>query len=253
MLNAITRQVGPNLVNCELTYIDRGIVNIPKAITQHHAYTATLETLGINVVSLPPLPPQPDGVFVEDTAVVLDEVAIISRLGAKSRQGEQTDVASVLQGFRHLKRLQPPALLDGGDVMRIDKMLYVGLSSRTNREAVRQLIKIVGEYGYTVRTVPTKKSLHLKTACSYLGNNTILINPKWVDKKYFRDLRLFTIDNDEPWGANALLINETVLYPTRFPSTLKRIQKIVSVKTVDISELQKAEAGLTCMSIVFKT
>lgn len=195
----------------------------------------------------------PDSVFVEDVAVVLDELAVITRPGAASRQTETASVAEALSAFRPLKFIQPPATLEGGDVMRVDRTLYAGLTARTNLAGIEQLRTIVAPHGYEVRTVEAAGCLHLKTACAYLGAQMMLVNRRWINVQPLARFDLIDAPDDEPWAANTLTIGAKVLMADGFPQTRVLLEERgFDVLTIDISELQKAEAGVTCMSVIFK-
>jgi len=253
MLTAITRAVSPDLADCELTFLARREIDVAKAIEQHRGYEECLARLGVRVTRLPAEPGLPDSVFVEDTAIVLDELAVITRPGATSRQAETESIADALSEFRPLKFIQPPATIEGGDVMRVGRALFVGLSARTNSEGVSQLREIVGPYGYRVETIETTGCLHLKTGCAYLGDQTILANRNWINVQPLAGFDLINAPEDEPWAANTLTIGDTVLTPSGFPRTRALIEERgFKTQAVDISELRKAEAGLTCLSLIFK-
>jgi dimethylargininase len=252
-LTAITRDVSPNINNCELSFHERQPIDLAKATAQHEAYRDCLAGLGARIVSLPAEPGLPDAVFVEDTAVVLDEVAVISNMGAPSRRPEVASVAEALSRYRPLEFLKAPAALDGGDVMRIGRNLFVGLSQRTNRQGAEQLSELVRPHGYRVQSVEVKCCLHLKSACSYVGNDTILVNRPWIDVEPWVGFELLDVPDEEPNAANALLINDMVILPTFFPKTRALLEERgFRVRTVDVSELQKAEAGVTCCSLIFE-
>ncbi|MGE0126914.1 MAG: dimethylarginine dimethylaminohydrolase family protein [Blastocatellales bacterium] len=254
MLTAITRAVSPGLADCELTFLARQKIDIQKAIEQHHGYEELLAQLGANVISLPAEPDLPDSVFVEDTAVVLDELAVITRPGAASRRAETADVAEALSKFRSLAFIESPATLEGGDVMRVDRALYVGLSARTNQAGIDQLRAIVEPLGYNVEPVEISGCLHLKTACTYLGRRTILANRQWINVGRLAEFGLIDVHEDELWAANTLAIGDTVLMAEGAPRTRALLEKRgFKVRTIDNSELRKAEAGLTCSSLIFDT
>lgn len=224
-----------------------------KAVAQHQAYQQCLSSLGVEVLSLPSEPDLPDAVFVEDPAVVVDEVAVIPIMGAPSRRPETASVAAALSRYRPIKHFTEPATLEGGDVMRIGRSVFVGLSRRTNREGVRQLERILKAYNYEVETIDMRGCLHLKSACSYVGNNSILINRSFVDPKPFDDFELIEVPGEEPTGANALLVGDVVIIPASFPKTRFLLEERgFSVRALDLSELQKAEAGVTCTSLIFR-
>jgi dimethylargininase len=252
MLAAITREVSPGLANCELTHLERRPIDFKAAIRQHRAYCDCLARLGCNLITLPAEPDLPDSVFVEDAAVVLDELAIITRPGAESRRGEIDAVERALTPHRQIERIEAPATLDGGDVLHIGSTLYVGLTSRTNRQGASQLRGIVEPRGYRVKSVPVTGCLHLKSACTFVGEDTLLINRDWVDAKPFDGWNLLDVDHTEPAAANALLVGETVVYPTAYPKTRRLLADCgFVVQTVDNTELAKAEGGVTCCSLIF--
>jgi dimethylargininase len=202
--------------------------------------------------------------FVEDPAIVLDELAVILPLGTKSRQPEAESLARALAPFRKLAYITAPAAIEGGDVLRIDRTLYVGQTTRTNAEGVRQLAAILAPHNYEVVPVPVTGCLHLKSAVTYLGRNTLLANRPWFDTKPFdttplnanppANFQWIDVDPAEPHAANALAIADTVIFPASFPKTRARIESAgFHVTPIDISELQKAESGLTCSSLIFTT
>ena len=200
----------------------------------------------------PPSQELPDAVFVEDPAVVVNEVAIISNMGAPSRRPETRSLANVLSRYRPLKFLAEPATLDGGDVLRIGRSVFVGLSRRTNRDGIDQLGDLLGPYDYQVQPVEVRGCLHLKSACSYIGNDTVLVNRSWIDAEPLSGFELLDVPEEEPAAANALLLNDVVIIPASFPKTRALLEKRgFRVRTIDVSELQKAEAGVTCTSLIF--
>ncbi len=252
MLTAITRQVSPSINNCELSFHARKRIDVAKAIAQHKAYRDCLAELGVRIVSLPVEPELPDAVFVEDAAVVVDEVAVISIMGAPSRRREACSLADVLSRYRPIKFLREPATLDGGDVLRVGRRVFAGLSQRTNSQGIAQLDHILRTYGYQVQPVEVEGCLHLKSACSYIGKDTVLINRSWIDAERFRRFQLLDVPDQEPAAANALLIDDVVIIPASFPKTCALLeQRGFRVRTIDLSELQKAEAGVTCTSLIF--
>ena len=253
MLRALTRQVSPSFAACELTFLDRQPIDVAKAIAQHRAYETCLSELGVHVTSLPADPAFPDGVFVEDPAIVLDEVAIITRPGAESRRGETASIAEALKPFRELRYIREPATLEGGDVFVVGKTFYVGLSRRTNREGVAQLADTLDLFGYRVVPVQVTGCLHLKSGACWAGGDTILANREWVDIEKFRDFRVIDVPANEPSAADVLPIGGTVLVPANFVRTCELLQAAgINVRPIDVSELQKAEAGVTCMSLLFE-
>lgn len=253
MLTAITRKVSSALAHCELSFIERKPIDLAKARAQHHAYEELLAKLGARVVSLPEEPELPDSMFVEDPALVLDEVAIVCPLGTETRRKEAPSIAAALEPFRKLAHVKLPGTLEGGDVLRVGKRVFVGITARSNPEGIRQLAVILERFRYDLTAVAVTGCLHLKSAVTYLGRNTLLANREWFDWKRLEGLEWVDVEPSEPHGGNALAIGETVIFPASFPKTLARIEaQGFQVFPLDIRELQKAESGLTCSSLVFE-
>jgi dimethylargininase len=252
MLTAITRGVSPSFGNCELTFMSRQPIALQKAQRQQRDYEKLLTELGVEVISLPPEPNHPDAVFVEDTAVVVDEVAVVPTMGALSRRREVETIAPVLAGYRPLAFINHAGTLEGGDVVIIGRTCYVGVSTRTNLEGVAQLRGFLAPYDYEVIAVEVKHCLHLTTGCTYIGRDTVLANTSWVDVSPLRGLQIIDVSATEPWAANALLVGDVVVLTesSRLTAALLR-ERGFDIRTVDVSELEKAEAGLTCMSLIF--
>ena len=248
---AFTRAVPESIVRCELTHVARAPIELARARAQHAVYERALEAAGCEVVRLPALPEHPDSVFVEDVAVVLDEIAIATQPGARSRRGEVDSVAAALAAHRRVLRLVGEATLDGGDVLALDRRLFVGLSQRTNLEAVRQLRELVAPHGYTVAAIEVTGALHLKTAITCAGERTLVVNLRWVDARPFTDWERVEVDPREPFAANVLRVRDTTLCAAAFPRTNERLSaRGISVASVDASELAKAEGGVTCCSVL---
>lgn len=249
---AIVRPPTSALARCELTHIARARIDVDRALAQHAGYADALRTLGARVVALPPEPDLPDAVFVEDVAVVLDELAVMTNPGAESRRAEVASVAKQLEAHRPLEWLRAPGTLDGGDVLTIDRTLYVGLSSRTNHAGLEQLRAILSRHGYAVRAVPVRACLHLKSAASYIGNGMLLANTAWVDPATFEVREVLEVDVGEPRGANTFRVGDTLVMSDAYPRTRQRLEaRGCRVHPVSLSELHKAEAGGSCMSLVF--
>ncbi|HUJ49266.1 MAG TPA: arginine deiminase family protein [Bryobacteraceae bacterium] len=252
MLIALTRGVSSTLGDCELQELDREPIDIAKAIEQHRSYEGCLEELGARVVALPADARFPDGVFVEDPALVLDEIAVLTRMGAESRRGEGESIANALAEYRPLQWIREPGTLEGGDVMRIGKTLYAGLSRRTNQEGIAQLREFTAPFGYQVIGAPVHGCLHLKSACCYLGDETILANRAWIDASFFSEFRIIDVPEVEPRAGNVLRVGETLILPEAFPKTRELLEQCgFHVRTVDVSELAKAEGAVTCTCILF--
>ncbi len=254
MWTAITRDVSPALAACELSFVSRSPIDIGLAREQHAAYCRAFESLGCDVIELPALVDYPDSVFVEDVALVFDEVAVATRPGAESRRGEGDAVHELLGSLRPLLRIQAPGTLDGGDVLCIGKRVFVGISARSNEAGRTQLRELLAPHGYSVEGVATCECLHLKSAVTQVGANTLLMNHAWlVDALPFAGYEVINVDPDEEHAANAVRVGDAVLYPDCFPKTLSRLRAAgIDVTTVDVSELQKAEGAVTCCSLLMR-
>lgn len=253
MRYAIMRRVSPAMAECELTFLGRTAINYERADQQHQQIGRWLEAAGVTVITLPPDPQLPDSTFTEDTAIVLDELAIMTNPGAASRQAETRSVAEVLAHFRPLHWIKDPGTIDGGDVLRIGRQIYVGQGTRTNVEGLRQLSTIAEPFGYSVIPVPLEQVLHLKTCATWLGDQTWLVNPDWLAAPIPGEYRFLEVPAAEPWAANTLTLNGTIHLPAGFPQTTHLLAAHgYRVATLTMDELQKAEAGLTCLSIIFE-
>jgi dimethylargininase len=249
---AITRPVSPALDHCELSFLPRNPIDIRLAVTQHDAYQQALKTCDCTVQVLPMEPELADSVFVEDTAIVLDEVAVITHPGAVSRRAEVDSVAAMVGKYRELVRITSPATLDGGDVLRLGRTLYVGISARSSRSGIEQLSRLLTRFDYQVKAVPLHGCLHLKTAVTQVALDLLLINPEWIDASQFAGMRALHVVQSEPHAANALMIGDKVIYPESHPRTHEQlIRHGIEVISVDMSETEKAEGGVTCCSLIF--
>lgn len=250
---ALVRDVSPSLERCELSFQERVAIDLEQARAQHRGYVDALAGLGCTVETLPTLPENPDAVFVEDTAVVVDELAVITRPGAESRRGEVDSSAAALARHRKLAYIEAPGTLDGGDVLVVGRTVYVGLSARSSKDGVQQLRAHLKPHGYAVEGVELTGCLHLKTAVTQVAETTLLINPAWADKSAFRGVDFIDVDMGEPPAANAVRLGDTLIYPTSFPRTRERLErKGLKLRLVDMSETEKAEGGVTCCSILLR-
>jgi dimethylargininase len=250
---AITREVSRSIIQCELTHLARTPINVSRARAQHEQYRSALRALGVEVISLPEEPDLPDSVFVEDAAFVLDEVAVLTRPGADTRKPEVESVARALEPYRQLLRISAPATLDGGDVLVAGKRIFVGQTLRSNAEAVKQLQSMLNPFGYSVTGVPVTGCLHLKSGVTQVTEDTLLINPAWVDRSYFEGFRFIEVDPSEPFAANALVVEGALVYPAAFEGTRTRLETAGRpIVPVEADELAKAEGGVTCCSLIFR-
>jgi len=249
---ALMREVSPSIIDCEITNISRVPIDPVEARDQHEAYADALRGLGYKIHMLDADDDMPDSVFIEDTAIVLDELAVITHPGAASRRAETDGVAEALKFYRDLEYINSTGTLDGGDVLRSGKTLYVGKSCRSSAVGISLLREIVNPHGYDVISIPVNGCLHLKSAVTRISESKLLLNPSWVDPDHFKDYDCIEVHPSEPYGANALFLDKGIIYPAAFPKTRKiLIAEDLNVLSVDMSELEKAEGGVTCCSLIF--
>jgi dimethylargininase len=251
---ALMRGVPPTLASCELTFLAREPIDLDRARSQHEAYATLLRQLGLGVVELPADPALPDCCFVEDVAVVLDEVALLAMPGASSRRGEIPAVADVLARYRSVERVALPATLEGGDVLRMGRTLFVGRSARTNDAGIDRLRTVAEPLGYRVVPVPVTGCLHLKSAVTALDDERVVVNADWIDPAPLRTLEAVPVAPGEPGAANVLRAGGATVVHPGFPRTRERIARLgYDVRPLDVSEFLKAEAALTCKSLLFRS
>lgn len=252
---AFTRAVSPRLAKCALTHLDRNPIDVARAVEQHAAYERALQDAGYALHRLEPLDDDPDAVFVEDTAILLGDHAVITRPGTPSRRDEVDSTARGLEPFFAIHRLGA-GNLDGGDILKIGKMLYVGQSNRTDAEGTQALEALVSPLGYRIVPIDLGKCLHLKTAVTYAGPDrdgqpTLLANPEWVDPGRLGEVSVISVADGEPFAANVVRAGDRLIMASGGPGTARRLRdRGFAVVEIDLSELQKAEAGGTCMSLI---
>jgi len=250
---AFTREVSPTIVECELSHLARTPIDVTTARAQHQAYELLLESLGCDVRRVAAAPDHPDAVFIEDIAVVFDEIAVITRPGAESRRDETPAVEAALGALRPVAHITAPSTLDGGDVLTVGRSVYVGRTLRTNIEGISQLRDALAPHGYEVHGVDITGCLHLKTAVTAVDDATVLLNPAWVSPAVFARFRVVEVDPLEPMGANVLRIGAHLVYGASYPRTQARLEQLgYTLHTVNASELAKAEGAVTCCSLVMK-
>ena len=255
MPRAFTRAVSPRIAECQLTHLERVPIDATKAASQHAAYEQALAEAGLEIFRLPELADDPDAVFVEDTALLLDGHAVITRPGAASRIGETGSTAEGLRNHFEIHRVEN-GFVDGGDVLRIGRTLYVGLSSRTDVTGVQALGEICSAIGFRVVPAQLQECLHLKTGATFVGHDALstpvlLYSPRSVDPAQFAGIEPLAVDEEEPGAANCLRAGDRLILPAGNPRTAQRLrERGFTVVEVDVSELQKAEAGVTCMSLI---
>lgn len=254
MLTVVTHQPSPGMQECELTFLENQRIDLELAASQHVEYRKMLESCGARVITLTDNLDLPDSVFVEDPIIVFDEVAVLTSMGVESRRRESAALESYFKHHREIERIKLPARIEGGDVLKIGRRIYVGESPRTNGEGIRSLARILEPYGYRIIPVQVNGCLHLKTGCTALDEQTLILNPAWVDPSQFAGYRIVETPPGEPFGANVLPIATTICMNEAFPQTLYLVKELgYNVRSTNISEFVKAEAGLTCMSIPFQS
>lgn len=250
---AITRGISAAMDRCELVCKERQPIDLERAQEQHAAYERVIENLGFQLIRMPVMASYPCSAFVDDAAVVLDELAIITRPGAESRRGEVESIAEMLTGYRTLVHMDSPCTMDGGDVLRIDKTLFVGHSERTNLEGIEKLRSIVRPHGYSVRAVTVRGCPHLKAAVSQVAPGAVLLNPDRVDPGDFAEFVVINVAAGEPDAANTLLLSDHVLVPSGCPETCRQLDALgIPLIELDDSELAKAESGLSGCTLAFR-
>ena len=250
---ALTRGISAGIDRCEVSFIDRVAIDVEKMKQQHRAYEDMLRSMGYEVTQIPADDNCPDCCFIEDTALVLDEIAVITNPGSPARRGEVAGVVSTIEKFRKTVKIEPPATLEGGDVLRIGRNLYVGLTQRTNAAGVEALRKLVEPYGYRVTGVPTPGALHMKSVCTAADERTIVADPTRMDVSAFDGYDIIRIAPEEWMGGDLLPINGTVCIIEGFPKLQSALEaRGFKVRAQNMSEFLKAEAGLTCLSLLFE-
>lgn len=252
MLTAVTHKPSPALQECELTFLKSQKIDYEQALQQHQAYCKMLKECGSSVIQLTDNLSLPDSVFVEDPIIVFDEVAVLTSMGVESRRPESAALESFFQRSRKLERISLPAKIEGGDVLKVGRRIYVGESPRTNSLGIQALTRIIEPLGYKVLPAKVNGCLHLKTGCTALDEETFLINSEWVDHTPFKHFTVIKTPSEEPFGGNVLPLNGTICMNKAFPKTIDLVASMgYSIASVNISEFVKAEAGLTCMCVPF--
>jgi dimethylargininase len=250
---ALTREISSGLAACELTHLARVPIDVELARAQHSAYEQAIREAGCAVQRLPATADMPDSVFIEDIAVVFAELAIVTRPGAESRRVEIPAVAAALARYRTVQSIPAPATVDGGDVLAVGRRVFVGRSSRTNRDGIAAMRRLLEPFGYTVCEIAVRGCLHLKSAVTALTDQLLLVNPSWIDKEAFAGLDFVEVDPLEPMAANALRLDDRVIYSAAHPRTAARLAKRgLRLETVYVSELAKAEGAVTCCCLIIE-
>ena len=249
--HAITRRPGEDFAQ-GLTTSDLGPPSYGLMVKQHEAYVRTLKALGLETIVLDALPGYPDATFVEDTAVVTPDVAIITNPGAEARRGEEDAIEPILASYRKTVRIQAPGTVDGGDVLMVGTHFFIGISDRTNDEGAEQLGRILEEYGNTWTAVPVAAGLHLKSSVNHVGKRTLLVTEEFADLDELTGYGRIVLDKAEEYAGNMLLIHDCLITPKGFPDTRKKLEAMgLEIIELDVSEARKMDGGLTCMSLRF--
>ena len=250
--HAIARKPGPNFAEGLTTTATEEPPDYDSLVDQHQEYISTLDSIGLEIILLDALPGHPDAYFVEDTAVVASEVAVITNPGADARKGEENTIAPVLEKYRGIEKIIPPGTVDGGDVLQVGQHFFIGVSERTNQEGSRQLGQILKKYGYTCTTIAVGEGLHFKSSVNYVGKNTLLVTEDFAISDQLAGYDILVTDKDESYAANTLFINDHLLVPRGYPNTLKKLEVLgYKIIELDTSEVRKMDGGLTCMSLRF--
>ena len=249
--SAITRKPAKNFAR-GLTTSNLGAPDYDLISKQHDAYVKALRSIGLEVVELAEEPGYPDAHFVEDTAVVTPEVAVITNLGAAPRRGEEDTIAPVLARYRRTTRIEAPGTVDGGDVLMVGKHFFIGISERTNKPGAAQLGNILEDYGNTWEPIPVSAGLHLKSSINFLGNNTLIAGEEFANRDEFENYDKIIVEPAEKYAANMLWINDHLLIPKGFPGTRRKLgSRGFEIIELDMSEVRKMDGGLTCLSLRF--
>jgi dimethylargininase len=249
---ALTHLPSPNMDQGQRTHVARVPLDYDLAVEQHGRYRALLRECGAEVRVLDVNSHLPDATFIEDPAVVLDEVAVLASMGTEARRAEPAGIEPELRKYREVQRVEPPAAIEGGDVLRVGRTLLVGLSCRTDPAGLKAFEAIVRRYGYRVLPVPVRGCLHLKTACTALPDGSLLVNPSWLDLGVLHGFELVRVPGEEPWAADTLPLGGAVCMAAGHPRTAELVRgRGFEVREVDLSEFAKAEGCVTCLSLLF--
>ena len=250
--HAIARKPGPNFAQGITSSQNSEPADYNLMSQQHATYIETLTSLGLEVIVLDPLPDYPDAHFVEDTAVVTADIAVITIPGAEARKGEEESVASILAEYRKIERIHPPGTVDGGDVLQIGNHFFIGRSERTNKQGANQLGQILQSCGNTWTVIPVESGLHLKSSLNYVGKDTLLVTENFADHEELKEFEMIVVDKPEAYAANTLFINDHLLVPSGYPGTRRKLESLdLAIIELDTSEMRKMDGGLTCMSVRF--
>lgn len=249
---AIVRDVPDSFQKCLTSFHTKVQIDVALAKHQHQQYCNTLSSLGLKLIRIEADDTLPDCCFTEDTAIVVDDFAVITIPGAPGRILETIEIEKILSPLKTIVHITNPGTIDGGDVLKIGKKIFIGNSARTNVEGISQVDTIVKPLGYEVIPVKIQDTLHLKSVCTYLGGGCILLAEGYLDDKIFSEYDKVVVPKEEEYCANCLVVKGNVLIPKGFPKTKGLIEmKGYRVVELDMSEIEKAEGALTCLSVIF--
>ncbi len=248
---AIARKPGKNIAD-GVTTANLGQPDYEKAIGQFNTYIDIIRSLGLSVDIIEPSETYPDAHFVEDTAVVTPDIAVITNPGAASRNGEQLDIEPVLKKYKNIAHITDPGTVDGGDVLMVGHHFFIGISDRSNQQGAKQLGSILASHGNTWTTIPVEAGLHFKSSVNYVGKNTLLVTPDFANHAALKPYDIIVVGENEEYAGNTLLINDRLMVPKGFPETKKKLEALgTPIVELDMSEFRKMDGGLTCLSIRF--
>jgi len=253
--HAIVRTPGANFDE-GLTTVSLGAPSLDRVLGQHHHYCHALAECGLAVTSLEPDLRYPDSTFVEDTAILTARGAVLTRPGANSREGEVEAIRdAVLRFFPEPLTIESPGTVDGGDICETEDHFFIGLSHRTNDEGAQQLARHLASFGYTSSTIdvrPMTTILHLKSGISYIGDNTLVVMEEMAENSQFQDFELIRVSEEESYAANCVRVNGHVLVAAGFPKLIADLRAHgFSPLVLEMSEFQKMDGGLSCLSLRF--
>lgn len=247
---AIVRSPGRTYANC-LRRSNKEEINTDKAVEQHSSFCKQLGALGIDIIKLPPSEKYPDACFVEDTIVILGTRAIVCRLKELSRRGEEEEVQREVSSFiKDIHEIHSPGILEGGDVIITPKEIFVGCGVRSNADGIEQLMELAKDH--MVSAIEHYQGLHLKSVCTYVGDDTVVLDAQKIDKNIFRQYRTVLVDDQESYAANCIAIDNHIILPKGSPKLTEQLGKLgFKTCTVDLSEFRKGDASITCLAVVF--
>jgi dimethylargininase len=249
MKHAIVRPPSSTFSKCISSHPLHHELNLSLALEQHRQYCKSLEDFGLDLIELSADELHPDSCFVEDVAIIHGERAVIGRMAKESRRGEDFTIQEILRDYKHLNRVQSPGTIEGGDVIHFDSLLISGITQRTNQEGLSQTSKWLG---VKIDTIKDNSVVHLKSHMTALDRNTIVVTKRFFQHPIIRGFRKIIIPEDEEYAANTLTIDDTTLMSSSHPKSAKMVHDAgFEVLKLNMSEFEKCEGAITCLSIIF--